>query len=257
MGQRSGTVALRLSAWFVVLLVWCGATYGGLIDRRFLPSPGDLAVHLYSLAQNGYTGTPLWKHIGMSVFRALSGFGLAVALGVPLGLLMGYYRWLGDSLGYVLSFLRPIPPIAYIPLAALYLGIGETSKIVLIFVAVLLFVVLNAQAGVTGVRQVLIRAGDNIGLSRPQLFRYVILPGALPSIMTGLRTGLAIAWALVVAAELIAAQEGLGYMVQDAANFFHLDTVFAGIVLIGIFGFALDTLLFLVQRRLLHWQGRA
>jgi len=240
----------------VIAALWCGLTYGGVVAPNYLPSPSALWSHFLSLASNGYHGVPLYDHIAASLRRTLIGYLIALLAGVPVGLVMGYYSAMSDVLAPVFSFLRPIPPISFIPLAVLYLGIGETSKIVIIFVAAFLFVVLNTETGVRSVPQDLLRVGQNLGLSRAQLFRHVILPGALPSILTGARVALSISWALVVAAELLAAQSGLGYMIVTAGNFFDLPTVYVGIILIGILGVLMDSVVLIVQRRMLHWQGK-
>lgn len=239
-----------------LVAIWVVAAHGGLVDDKWLPGPVELITHTWSLATDGYRGTPLATHVLVSMRRTAIGFLLAVALGVPIGLAMGRYRPVGALLGPTFALLRPIPPIAFIPLAVLYLGLGEASKIVLIFLAPFMFIVLNAEAGVRSVSSSWIRAGQMLGFSRRQLFTRVILPGSLPSIMVGVRTGAAVSWALVVAAELISAQEGLGYMVASAGNFFDLETVYAGIFLIGIIGFLLDIAARKVENRLLHWQGR-
>ena len=247
---------LRFAGLAVAFALWAAITYSGMVDNKFLPNPTQFVQHLWSIAVSGYGGRPLWEHVLMSMWRALAGFFLGALVGVPAGLLIGYYKRAGDALDMLFALLRPIPPIAYIPLVALYLGLGEVAKVALIFWAVFLFVTLNVQVGVGSVRQVLLRAGENIGLNSFQLFKHVIFPSVLPNIMAALRTGLSVAWALVVAAELLAAQSGLGYMIQDAATFFHLDTVFVGILLIGLVGLTLDSLLTAAHRRILHWEGK-
>jgi NitT/TauT family transport system permease protein len=240
----------------IVFAVWCGLTYGGVVDRESLPAPSDLAGNFVDLATKGYLGVPLRQHVWASVSRTLIGFALAVIIGAPLGLAMGYYRWVDRALRPILSFLRPIPPIAYIPLAVLYLGLGELSKIALIFFASFIYVTINAEAGARSVPEILLRAARSLGLNPLQVFRRVVLVSALPSLFAGLRVALGVSWAVVVAAELLAAQSGLGYMIRNAANFFDLGTIYIGIVIIGIIGFLLDTLVITVQRRLLHWQGK-
>jgi NitT/TauT family transport system permease protein len=240
----------------IVFAVWCGLTYGGVVDRESLPAPSDLAGNFVDLATKGYLGVPLRQHVWASVSRTLIGFALAVIIGAPLGLAMGYYRWVDRALRPILSFLRPIPPIAYIPLAVLYLGLGELSKIALIFFASFIYVTINAEAGARSVPEILLRAARSLGLNPLQVFRRVVLVSALPSLFAGLRVALGVSWAVVVAAELLAAQSGLGYMIRNAANFFDLGTVYIGIVIIGTIGFLLDTLVVTVQRRLLHWQGK-
>lgn len=238
------------------LALWCVLSYGGIVSPGFLPSPTGIFERFIQLAENGYANSSLWQHIFDSVYRTLSGFVLGVAVGTPIGLLLGYYRRFDESIGPIFSFLRPIPPIAYTPLFVLYLGIGDASKIVLIFIGAFLYMLLSAQAGVRNVPEVLVRAGKNAGLRGAGLFVKVIVPGSLPGIMTGARTALSVSWALVVAAELIAAQAGLGYMVSNAGVFFDIRTLFVGIILIGIVGLILDRTILMIERRLLHWQGR-
>lgn len=238
------------------LTIWIVITATGLVSDRLLPSPLQLVVHTWDLAANGYRGTPLIVHILVSVQRTAIGFLLAIVIGVPVGLIMGYYRKVGELFNPLFALLRPIPPIAFIPLAVLYLGLGEPSKIVLIFLAPFMFIVLNAEAGVRSVSKMWIRAGEMLGYTPRQLFTKVIVPGAMPSIMVGVRTGAAVSWALVVAAELISAQAGIGYMVASAGSFFDLKTIYVGIIIIGLIGFLLDVGVRAIEARLLHWQGK-
>ena len=249
-------VFTRAGGLLILLALWIAVTYGGMVSPQMLPTPTDLLAHAKLLAVEGYRGTGLWGHTLASVGRTLTGFICAVALGVPIGLGMARFKWLEATLGPIVAFIRPIPPIAFIPLAVLYLGLGELAKIVLIFTAAFMFVVLNAEAGFRSVPVLLLRAGQMLGYSERRLFTHVILPASLPSVMAGVRTALAVSWALVVAAELIAAQQGLGYMVSSAGNFSDLKTVYVGIIIIGIIGFLLDWGARQVERRLLHWQGR-
>lgn len=239
-----------------VLAIWSAVTLTGLVSSRILPSPVDLVSHGWKLAVDGYRGTPLLEHVLVSVRRTAIGFLLAIVIGVPLGLAMGRLRRVGEILGPIFALLRPIPPIAFIPLAVLYLGLGEESKIVLIFLAPFMFIVLNAEAGVRSVSVSWIRAGEMLGFSQRRLFTHVILPGSLPSVMVGVRTGAAVSWALVVAAELISAQAGIGYMVASAGSFFDLKTIYVGIIVIGLIGFLLDVGVRAIEKRLLHWQGK-
>jgi ABC-type nitrate/sulfonate/bicarbonate transport system permease component len=239
-----------------ILAAWVGVTEFGLVKPTVLPSPPDLAREFTVLAVRGYAEKPLLQHVGASLARTFTGLGLGLAVGIPLGLAMGLNRTLYAVLAPVFAFLRPIPPIAFIPLMILYFGIGEFSKIVLIFMAALWFVVLNASAGVRAVPHDLIRAGRNLGLTSFQLFRHVIFWAALPNVMTGVKTATAISWAIVVAAELIAAQAGLGFMVMDATTFFRVPDVYIGIIIIGMIGLLLEAVTRTLERVLLHWQGQ-
>ena len=239
-----------------ILAVWSSITYGGIVSSDTMPSPSGLLERFKELNTEGYRGVPLYEHAWVSLRRTMIGFAAAAIIAIPLGLLIGSVRWVHDLMSPVFSFIRPIPPIAFIPLAVLYLGLGEISKIVLIFFTALVYIVLNAEAGVQSVPTVLIRASESMGLSRSQILRLVILRGSMPSILSGVRTGLAVSWAVVVAAELIAAQSGLGFMISNAAAFFDLPAVFCGILVIGLIGLLLDTAVLFLASRILHWQGR-
>jgi NitT/TauT family transport system permease protein len=240
----------------VVLAVWCALSYGRVVDATRLPTPTALWDQFVSLATHGFHGVSLEDNILVSVEQTMLGLGFGIVFGVSFGLAMGYSKVIEELFGTLFSFIRPIPAIAFLPLAVLYLGIGLTPKVVLISVTSFLFIVMSTESGVRGIQHDLLRVAKNLGLNRYQTFRYIILPGATPGIMTGVRTGLALSWALIVAVELIAAQSGLGYMIEQAGNFFELKIVFIGIILIGIIGVILDSVVVLIERRLLHWQGR-
>jgi ABC-type nitrate/sulfonate/bicarbonate transport system permease component len=244
-----GTVA-------AVVVAWWALTALGVGTRFALPSPGDLAHEVAVLATRGYAQQPLSTHVLASLQRTLLGLGAGLVVGIPLGLWMGMSRTVFAILSPLFTFLRPIPPIAFIPLMILYFGIGEFSKVFLIFMAALSYVVLHAIAGVRTVPRDLLSAGQNLGLTRAKLFRHVVFPAALPHIMTGVKTATAISWAIVVAAELIAAQAGLGFMVMDATTFFRVPDVYIGILIIGFIGLTLEFVTRAIERSLLHWQGR-
>lgn len=250
--------SLRLSLISVVaaLIVWMVVSEGGLVEKKYLPSPVDIAQQGVLLAKDGYIGTPLYEHILASLARTFVGFVFGAAVAVPLGLSLGYSERMYAIVSPFLSALRPIPVIAYIPLVILWFGIGEFSKILLIALTAFLYITVNAAAGVRSISIDLIRASQSLGVTNRQLFIYVILPGSLPYIFTGLKVGAAISWAVVVAAELVAAQRGLGYMIMDAATFFRIPTVYVGIVLIGIIGFAIERVIAALERRLIHWSNR-
>jgi NitT/TauT family transport system permease protein len=177
-------------------------------------------------------------------------------LALPIGLAIGYSPLLYALVSPFLAVLRPIPVIAYIPLAILWFGIGEFSKILLIAITSFLYMTVNTAAGVKAVPEDVIRAALSLGASRLQLFLLVILPESLPYIFAGIRVGAAVSWAVVVSAELIAAQQGLGYLIMDAATFFRIPAVYVGIALIGVIGFVIDRLISFAERRLVHWSAR-
>jgi ABC-type nitrate/sulfonate/bicarbonate transport system permease component len=243
------TVVALLAAWTVVTMLF-------RISPLILPSPKAMGDELTALLAVGYSGKPLHVHVVASVFRSLTGLVAGIVLAVPIGLAMGYNRTISAALVPVFGFFRPIPPIAFIPLMILWFGIGELSKILLIFAASFNYTVLNSAAGMRAVPEQLIRKGRNLGLTRRQLFTSVMLPAAMPHIFTGIKTSTAVSWAIVVAAELIAAQEGLGFIIQDAGTFFRITDVFFGILIIGLIGVSLELAISLIERRTLHWQGK-
>lgn len=246
---------LSAGAVGAALIVWLAVTESGLIGPRMLPSPRVIFLQFVVLLQEGYVGTPLHSHVLASLMRTFGGFVCAALLAVPVGLAMGYSPTLYAIVSPFLSVLRPMPAIAFIPLVILWFGIGEVSKLLLIFFTSFLYITLNAAAGVKGVGVDLVCAARSLGVSERQLFFYVILPGALPHIFTGLKVGAAVSWAVVVAAELVAAQRGLGYMIMDGATFFRIPDVYVGILLIGTIGFGIERALGAIERRLLHWAG--
>lgn len=227
------------------------------VPSLVLPSPVDFFLQAQKIWTNGYSGSPIGVHIGWSVLRAMTGFVLGVALAIPVGLLMGYSRDVNAALQPIFGFFRPIPPIAFIPLMIMWFGIGELSKILLIFAAAFNYTVLSSASGMRSVPLQLIRAAINLGLTRRQLFISVMLPAAMPSILTGIKTSAAVSWAVLVAAELLAAQAGIGFMISDAGTFFRVADVFIGILIIGVIGLAIELLISRLERRLLHWQGKA
>lgn len=256
MGWRGYYAILSWATGAALLLLWAMVTNLGWVDPITLPSPQTLLRSLVDFVTQGYGGKSGLVHIAASVFRTFSGLTAGIVLGIPVGLLMGYSPATNAVLGPIFSFIRPVPPIAFIPLVILYFGIGEFPKILLIGAAAFWYVVLNTSNGVRSVPVDLIRAALNLGVRPHQLFFRVIFPAALPHIMTGVKTATALSWAIVVAAELVAAQEGLGYLIMDAATFFRIPYVYLGILIIGIIGLVLETVTAAIENRFLHWRGR-
>lgn len=250
------TLLLGLASVFGGLVVWTAIVHSGMLSSRLVPSPFDLLSQAVSLLSGGYVGTPLYAHVGASLARTLVGFTIAVLLGVPLGLLIGRVKTVEALFFPWFAFLRPIPAIAFVPLVILWFGIGEFSKISVIFFSSFLYITVNTIAAVKGVPEQLLRAGNSLGAKSRKLFVYVILPAALPQILTGIRIGSAVSWTLVVAAELVAAQVGLGYMIMDAATFFRVKDVYVGLIAIGIIGFLLESTIAFVEQKVVHWHGK-
>jgi NitT/TauT family transport system permease protein len=253
---RWQSLGLSLGAVAAAVLVWLGVTEGGLVSAKILPSPRAILEELVVLLREGYVGTPLASHLLASLARTFAGFAAAALLGVPTGLATGWSPVLYALISPFLSVLRPLPAIAFIPLVILWFGIGEFSKVLLIFFTSFLYITLNAAAGVKAVPVDLIRAARSLGVTERQLFFHVILPESLPYVFTGLKVGAAVSWAVVVAAELVAAQRGLGYIIMDGATFFRITDVYVGILLIGLIGFGIERTLTAIERRVVHWAGR-
>ncbi len=244
---------LSLAGWFVL---WYVLTSFHFVNTDLLISPGALADSFFNLAQNGYAGSPLYVHFLASMIRAGAGFLAGVLIGVPTGLLLGMNRFAYFTFNPLFSIIRPIPTIAFIPLVILWFGIGESSKVLVIFVTAFLFIILNTYTGVQQIPVGYIRVAQNLGANAWQRFWKVMLPAAAPSIMAGLKTGLALSWQVVVAAELIAAQQGLGFMIMDATTFYRIPVVYIGVALIGVVGFMLEGGVTLLEQRYVHWKGR-
>jgi NitT/TauT family transport system permease protein len=227
----------------VLLLVWdIAVRFSG---TEIFPGPLPVARGLAGLARQGL----LFKYVIASLFRVTWGFALAVLVGVPAGLLMGWFRPLHEAFNPLLQVLRPISPIAWIPLAILWFGVSDAAPVFLIFLASVFPIAVSATAAVQGVQPVYLRAARNFGLGRVAMFRRVILPATLPQILTGIRIALGVAWLVVVAAEMIAVNSGLGYLIIDARNAGkRYDLVVAGMVVIGLIGLALDLLVRRLER---------
>ncbi|HAB74161.1 MAG: taurine ABC transporter permease TauC [Pantoea sp.] len=252
----SRSFSLSLLSLALLLLIWWSITALGLISPLFLPAPQQVLSKLLLIASpQGFMDATLWQHLAASLTRMLVALFAAAAIGIPVGIAMGLSPAVRGLLDPLIELYRPVPPLAYLPLMVIWFGIGETSKILLIYLAIFAPVTLSTLAGVRNTQQVRIRAAQSLGASRWQLLRWVILPGALPEILTGLRIGLGVGWSTLVAAELIAATRGLGFMVQSAGEFLATDVVLAGIAVIALIAFTLELGLRALQRRLTPWNG--
>jgi len=249
-------VRLSIATLTVLLLVWWAVTALKLISPLFLPAPQQVLHQLYVIASpQGFMDATLWQHLAASLTRIVIALLAAVIIGVPVGIAMGLNDTVRGILDPLIELYRPVPPLAYLPLMVIWFGIGETSKILLIYLAIFAPVALSAVAGVRSVSQVRVRAAQALGASKWQVLRYVVLPSALPEILTGIRIGLGVGWSTLVAAELIAATRGLGFMVQSAGEFLATDVVIAGISVIALIAFSLELGLRALQRKLTPWHG--
>jgi len=240
-----------------LLWLWWAVTSAGLIEPLFLPSPQAVLARGWQLLGEGYMNASLWQHLGASLGRIGLGLLAAVLTAVPLGIAIGRQRIVRGIFDPLIEFYRPIPPLAYLPLIVIWCGIGELSKVLLIYLAIFAPVAIATATGVRNVDPTKLRAAQSLGATPAQLVRHVILPSALPDILTGIRIGLGVGWSTLVAAELIAATEGLGFMVQSAAQFLVTDVVILGILVIALIAFALELGLRALQRKLVPWHGQA
>lgn len=256
-GWRVGTRTISLLTGASLLLAWWASTHFGLIDPLFLPAPASVAEKGWLLATTGYMDSTLWQHLGASLQRIGIALGLAIVTAIPVGIAIGRNRIARGILDPLIEFYRPIPPLAYLPLIVIWCGIGEFSKVLLIYLAIFAPIAIATATGVRTVDPARLRAAQSLGASRAQLVRHVILPSALPDILTGVRIGLGVGWSTLVAAELIAATSGLGFMVQSAAQFLVTDVVVLGILIIAVVAFALELGLRALQRKLVPWHGQS
>ena len=256
--KRRGVSARAVSAVTIlaVLAAWTLAARLQLVSPVFLPSPAAVWAKFVSVARDGFVDATLVQHIAASLGRVFAALVAALLVGVPVGLAIGISTIGRGIFDPLLEFLRPIPPLAYLPLVVIWFGIGEPSKILVITIAMLAPVALSTASGVRGVSQERINAARSLGATRIQLVRHVILPSALPSILTGLRIALGAGWSTLVAAELVAATRGLGFMIQSAAQFLVTDVVVMGILVIAAIAFVLEFIIRRIERVLVPWAGR-
>lgn len=236
-------VAALVAVWWVAV----SAT-----NSVIFPTPWGVIAGTFELLEDG----TLWRHIGASLMRVGTGFALAVCVAVPLGLWMGWVRGAYRMLNPVFQILRPISPIAWIPIAILWFGVGNASPIYLIFISSVFPMVVQTTVGVHTIEKRYLRAAENFGVSRATLFRQVVIPAVLPQVLVGMRIGLGVAWLVVVAAEMIALRSGLGYMIMDARNAGNRhDLVIAGMIIIGLIGLCLDGGMRMLERvRWVRWR---
>jgi len=227
------------------------------MEPIWLPPPEAVVGRVIEIANEGYRDSTLWKHLGYSLFRVIAGFFFGALIGIPLGYAMGLSDWFRGWFEPIVEFMRPVPPLALIPLVIIWFGIGEVGKIILLFLASLWIMAISARAGVSGVNISKVHAAYSLGASKLQIMRHVIMPNSLPEIFTGARVAMGVCWGTVVAAELVAASEGAGMMIMVASKFQLTDIVLMGIILIGVIGFGIDVLMRRAENWLVPWKGRS
>jgi taurine transport system permease protein len=254
-GEGSST-AISVATVLALLLLWFVVTSMGWIKPLFLPSPQAVFQQFSDYLTGQANDKPLWDHMLASVLRVTVAFWLAFVTAVPIGIAMGMSRIARGIFDPPIEFYRPLPPLAYLPLIVIWFGIDETAKVVLIYLACFAPLAMAARAGVRSVSIEQINAAYSMGASKWQVIWHVVIPAAMPEILTGMRIAIGFGWTTLVAAEMVAATAGLGQMVLNASNFLRTDIVIMGIVVIGVVAYLFDLLMRYVERLVVPWKGK-
>lgn len=255
LSERRGALA-AISIGSVLALWWLTSALG-IVPSLFLPSPVAVWDKFLVVATQGFMDATLAQHLAASLQRIFVSLFFAIIIGVPVGMAMGLNAWVRGLIDPLVELYRPIPPLAYLPLLVIWFGIGETTKVLLIFLAILAPIVIATTHGMTVANGNRIRAVRSLGASKWQVIQAVIIPAALPNILTGIRIGLGAGWSTLVAAELVAAKQGLGYMVQSASQFLVTDVVVLGILVIAVVAVLIELGLRALQKQWTPWYGKA
>lgn len=254
--RKAKNLALGILGILSFLALWQLVVEFELIDRRLIAGPSEVFWGLITkLYQPKPDGSLLFEHIKSSLIVALSGFALAVVIGVPLGLLMGWYQPIDRLFGPVFEIIRPLPPIAWIPFAIIFLGIGLFAKSVIIFLSAFIPCLINSYTGIKLTNQIYINVAATCGASRWKTFCRVGVPSAMPMVFAGMRISLGNAWSTLVAAEMLAANKGLGYMILMGRTFYKIDLIIGGMLVIGALGILFTSLFDRLERYVLRWRG--
>lgn len=247
---------LTLLTWICLVFAWQVIAVSGLVSSALLPSPVNVVKTFIQLCLHGYNGIPLQVHFCMTLFRLFIAVILAILIATPLGLASGRINWIYDIVDSVIQFIRPLPPLSYYMILILWIGIGEESKITLLFLAAFAPIYIACVSSVNKVDQEYVNSARSLGASEWQVFWHVILPATLPDIFAGIRTATGVAYTTVVAAEMVAATYGIGWMIINASKYLKSNVMFVGIIILGITGVVLDKGLKAVEKRLVFWEGK-
>ncbi|NLV48113.1 MAG: ABC transporter permease [Clostridiaceae bacterium] len=254
--SRTVEKRLTLLTWILVLLVWTLITELKVVSSVMVPTPRDVWRTFVQILNQGYNNHSLWLHLGVSFRRLFLAFGLAVITGIPLGLLSGYSSKVRAVVDSIVQFYRPLPPLAYYTLLILWLGIDDTSKVTLLYLAALAPIYVSCVSAVKGVNRNYVLSARSLGATQQQVFAHIVLPACMPSIFTGLRTAIGVAYTTLVASEMVAATSGIGWMVIDASRYLKSNVMFVGIILMGLTGVFIDIFMRLIEKNLIHWKGQ-
>ncbi len=250
------SLGISIVTSITLIFLWWLITNMGWIRPLFLPTPESVLAKFFEIWSEEFGGATLLDHTKASLFRVFSAFFLACITAIPVGIAMGVNRVFRGIFDPPIEFYRPIPPLGYLPLTIIWLGIEDTQKITLIYLAVFAPMALNARAGVRSVTIEQIQMTYSLGATRAQVIWHVILKGAMPEILTGMRIGIGFGWTTLVAAEMVAAEAGIGHMVLSAAEFLVTDVVIMGIIVIGAIAYMFDLLMRFVERKVVPWKGK-
>ncbi len=253
---EGNSAVISVATVIVLLALWALVTNMGWVKPLFLPTPQAVFQQFVEYVTGTANDKPLWQHFVASMFRVFSAFALACVTAIPIGIAMGMSRVMRGIFDPPLEFYRPLPPLAYLPLIIIWFGIDELPKVLLIFLSCFAPLALAARSGMRSASQEQINAAYSMGASYWQVIRHVILPSALPDILIGMRIAIGFGWTTLVAAEMVAANVGLGQMVLNASNFLRTDIVIMGIIVIGVVAYMFDLLMRWIERTVVPWKGR-
>ncbi|MCB1970668.1 MAG: ABC transporter permease [Geminicoccaceae bacterium] len=254
--RRARNFIISAASVFVFFAVWTIIANSGVISPTFLPSPAAVWASLVDAQVDGYRGHTLAAHVAYSLFRVFSGFTAAIVIGVPVGLMMGRSDTANAIIDPFVQFFRPLPPLGYYMLLVLWFGIGEMSKVVLLFLTGFPVMVVSAAAAVRSVQESHLRVARSLGLSERQVFWSVIFPSTLPALFTAARLTIGVTFGSLVAAEIVAASRGVGFIILNSSQYLRTEYVFMGIFVIGAIALLLDKAASAIERVVVPWAGK-
>jgi len=256
LNQKGKYRYLSIITAILIILIWIVGTEVFTVSELIFPSPKSVVIAFVEVFKEGYKGYTIWQHLLDSLKRIFEAFFLAAIIFVPLGLLCGYNQKLRAIMEPVVTFIRPLPPLAYYSVIVLWMGIGDESKIMLLFIAAAPPIYISCVDGISKISIDYINAAKTLGANSRQIFWKVMFWAALPDVFTGLRNSLAGAYGTLVAAEMVAAMSGIGWMALDASKYLRSDIIFVAIIIMGITGLLLDELLKFIDKKVIYWKGK-
>ncbi len=256
MQKNKKHIFISLFTWLILIAIWYIATEYKLLENVLMPSPKEVILRFIDIAKNGYNNITLLTHIYVSFKRLFIAIALAIVTAIPLGLLSGYFPVVRSVFDSLIHFYRPIPPLGYYTLLVIWMGIDDSSKVMLLYLAAFAPIYLICVSSVGQVKKEYILNALSMGASKKDIFFKVILPASLPSIFTGIRTAIGFSYTTLVSAEMVAATKGLGWMVLDASRYLKVDVIFVGIIIMGISGILLDVGIRKIEKKYIFWKGQ-